>query len=117
MASATPVYCKLHRSVPRYVRCEHCSAEFVYDLSRIGYGEAGYGLLADQATADRQAFETACADLAKQLDTGVEAVPCPECFKYQAHMIVAARQVQWGWVRGLGAQALLWLRFAVVGAI
>ena len=105
------------RAVPRHVQCEHCGAEFVYNLERAGRGEAGYGLLTDQETVNQRAFEAACVDLAKEIDTGVEAVPCPACFKYQAHMAEAARQIQWGWVRGLGGQALLYLPFAVVGAI
>jgi hypothetical protein len=99
------------------VRCEHCGAEYVYHLSRTGIGEAGFGLTGDQATANQRAAEAAFADLVTALETGTEAVPCPECFKYQAHMAEAARKIQWGRVRGLGGQALGWLPIVTVGAV
>ena len=105
------------RSVPRHVRCEHCAAEYVYHLSRTGIGEAGYGLTDSQETVNMKAAQAAFADLDREIDTGCEAVPCPACFKYQAHMVEAARKVQWGWVRGIGGQALGWGPILMVGAV
>ncbi|MBN9122508.1 MAG: hypothetical protein J0I06_25745 [Planctomycetes bacterium] len=105
------------RAVPRHVRCEHCGAEYVYHLSRVGIGEAGYGLTDSQEVVNQKAANAAFADLWRELDTGAEAVPCPACFKYQAHMTAAARAVQWGWVRGVGGQALGWLPVLTVGAV
>lgn len=114
---ATVTTFSVSRSVPRHVRCEHCSAEYVYHLARTGIGEAGYGLTDSQETVNVKAANAALADLWRELDTGCEAVPCPACFKYQAHMTEAARRVQWGWVRGLGGQALGWGPILMVGAV
>jgi hypothetical protein len=114
---ATVTTFSVSRSVPRHVRCEHCGAEYVYHLSRTGIGEAGYGLTDSQEMVNMKAANAAFADLAKEIDTGCEAVPCPACFKYQAHMTEAARKVQWGWVRGIGGQALGWGPILMVGAV
>ena len=114
---ATVTTFSVSRSVPRHVRCEYCGAEYVYHLERTGVGEAGYGLTDSQEMVNVKAANAALADLAKEIDTGVEAVPCPACFKYQAHMTDAARKIQWGWVRGLGGQALGWLPILMVGAV
>lgn len=105
------------RSMPRHVRCEHCNQEYVYRLTRTGMGESGYGLSDDQATADVKAANAALADLWREIDTGADAVPCPWCYKYQAHMTAAARAIQWGWIRGLGTQGLAWSPLIVIGAI
>jgi hypothetical protein len=105
------------RAVPRHTRCEHCGEEYVYNLERSGVGESGYGLSDSQDAANQKAAAAAVADLARELDAGVEAVPCPACFKYQAHMTEAARQEAWGRVRAVGSHALTWLPvLAVVGA-
>jgi hypothetical protein len=80
------------RTVPRYVRCEHCGAAFVYELTRVGCGEG-------PQAAPSVAVERSVADLEKELTTGAEAVPCPQCFMYQAHMTAAARRIQWRWFK------------------
>jgi hypothetical protein len=117
MFHAAAMCVQTSRAVPRHVRCEHCGAEYVYHLERMGVGQAGYGLTADQETVYQRAVEAAFVDLVRELETGTEAVPCPACFKYQSHMTEAARRVQWGWVRGLGGQALAWLPIIAVGVV
>jgi hypothetical protein len=92
--------------VPRHTLCEHCGAEFVYHLERTGVGTSGFGISDTQETADAKAVQAAHVDLWRELDTGAEPVPCPECFKYQAHMTAAARAERWGRVRHYGGQAL-----------
>ncbi len=94
------------RAVPRHTLCEHCGAEFVYHLERTGVGTSGFGLADSQEVADAKAVQAAHVDLWRELDTGAEPVPCPECFKYQSHMTEAARAERWGRVRHYGGQAL-----------
>jgi hypothetical protein len=106
MFHAAPIIVSVSRTVPRHVRCEHCGAEYVYELTRTGIGQAGHGFEKDEATIHKWAVEAAFADLTKELDTGAEAVPCPACYKYQQHMTAAARKLEWGWVRGMGGWLL-----------
>ena len=112
-----PIIVSFCRTVPRHVRCEHCRAEYVYELTRTGYGQAGHGFEKDEATIHKWAAEAALKELAKQLDTGAEAVPCPACRKYQAHMTEAARAIRWGWVRGTAGMALSSLPVITVLAV
>jgi hypothetical protein len=107
LETCPPVYTTVSRVVPRHVCCEHCGANFIYEMTRMGYGEAPGVLVNGQLAASPLAVERALADLAKELAAGAEAVPCPQCLKYQRHMTAAARKVQWGWVRHIGGQALV----------
>lgn len=117
LTTSVVTYAVTH-AVPRHTLCEHCGAEFVYHLERTGVGEGGYGLSASQEAAHERAVQNAHVDLRRELDTGAEAVPCPECLKYQSHMTEAARAEQWGHVRRFGGQALAALPvLAVLGAL
>src|SRR5262249_25129654 len=104
---AAPVLVSATRTVARHVSCEHCETAFVYEMTRTGYGESRDERLEDMPAAHARATEAAFAALDEALATGAEAVPCPNCLKYQRHMFAAARQVQWGWLRGLGSQGLV----------
>lgn len=115
--TAAPVCTTVDRTVPRYVLCEHCGEEYVYELNRTGYGEAGFGLTSDQNQVYVWAVRAAWVDLDRKLATGAEAVPCPSCHKYQRHMLPAARALRWGWVRRLGGQALVALPIVAVAAV
>lgn len=118
MLTTSVVTYAVTRAVPRHTLCEHCGAEFVYHLERTGVGEGGYGLSASQEAAYEKAVQNAVADLWRELDTGAEAVPCPECFKYQSHMTEPARAERWGRARHYGGQALAALPvLACLGAL
>lgn len=117
MLDTAAVCTTVSRTVPRHVWCEHCGEEYVYELTRTGYGEAGLGFKGDQQQVYMWAVEAAYADLSKLLAAGVEAVPCPACHKYQRHMLPAARALRWGWVRRLGGHALLALPVVAVLAV
>lgn len=106
MLNTSVVTFAVTRAVPRHTLCEHCGAEFVYHLERTGVGTSGFGISDTQEVADAKAVHAAHADLWRELDTGAEPVPCPECFKYQAHMTEPARAERWGRVRHYGGQAL-----------
>ncbi|HSQ54522.1 MAG TPA: hypothetical protein VLM40_02165 [Gemmata sp.] len=106
MYTYNPVYHTITRTVPRFVRCEHCGEGFIYELARAGYGEAGHGITGDRESVCRLAYERAIKDLDRELAGGAEAVPCPKCLKYQEHMLAAARKLQWGWLRGLAGWAM-----------
>jgi hypothetical protein len=106
MLTTSVVSVAVTRAVPRHTLCEHCGAEFVYHLERTGVGTSGFGLSDTQEVADAKAAQAAAVDLWRELDTGAEPVPCPECFKYQSHMTEAARAERWGRVRHHGGQAL-----------
>src|SRR5262245_40528563 len=114
---AAPMFVSATRTVARHVSCEHCETEFVYEMTRTGYGESKYDRLEDMAVAHARATEAAFVARDEALATGAEAVPCPNCFKYQRHMFPAARQVQWGWLRGLGSQGLVALPVVAMLAV
>jgi hypothetical protein len=105
------------RTVPRYVRCDHCGANFIYELTRTGCGEGPQIMVEGQITTSRDAVERSIADLERELATGAEAVPCPRCFQYQQHMTAAARRVQWGWMKRLAGQALVAMPVVAVLAV
>jgi hypothetical protein len=115
--SCPPVYFSIGRTVPRYVRCEHCDSNYIYELTRVGVGEAEGMLINKELVASPLAVERAMADLRRELAHGNEAVPCPECYLYQKCMTAEARRIQWGWIRRIGGQALLALPIVTVLAV
>ncbi|MGN6369172.1 MAG: hypothetical protein ACTHN5_12995 [Phycisphaerae bacterium] len=63
----------------KQVSCEKCTAEFFYELTRIGVGKgsAPYGI--GQKSARQRAEKAAQKNLAQKLERDVELVPCPNC--------------------------------------
>ncbi len=112
-----PIYVSVSRVAPRHVRCEHCENEFIYELARVGLGGAAADGVADETTLYERAYQIAYAWFEHRLPDQVEAVPCPKCLKYQSHMYPAARDLRWGWVRGLGSQGLAIMPIVCVLAV
>jgi len=64
-------------SVLKKVQCETCGFSYEYTLERTALGK--YSGSADKATAAKLAEEDAAAHLKKDLETGCDIKPCPEC--------------------------------------
>lgn len=94
------------RTVPRHVRCEHCGAEYVYELTRTATGEAGWGLESNEDVVKGWAVDAAFKNVAAAVDSAADAVPCPACLKYQSHMLPAARRLRWGWAGRLAENSV-----------
>lgn len=78
--------------VVRNVRCERCAHDYGYRITRMAKGSATSWLFLDNDGARATAWEEAEAGLARALEEGEEAVPCPECGWYQQRMIPLARR-------------------------
>jgi hypothetical protein len=84
----------------KVVRCEACGRHYAYALHRTGRGhdkgEVGLGW------TNQVALAKAKANLQKQLDTGIDVIPCPACGWYQSSMIPAARRRHCLWMYYFG---------------
>ena len=76
----------------KFVRCEHCSAEYVYVMERETtgafsrmnvFGETMFGIDNEAAAHAKSAAEET---LAAVLDNDFDPVPCPACGHYQRYM-------------------------------
>lgn len=68
------------------VSCEHCPADYAYEVKREGHGSGRSVLFLDNDGARSRAASEAEQDLERQLERAVEAVWCPGCGKYQSEM-------------------------------
>jgi hypothetical protein len=91
--------------VPKLVKCEGCSLEYVYYLERVALGRADSLLFLDTEGAQGRAQEQARVRLLTALMKACEPVPCPGCGHVQEHMVPRARQGRRRWM----AQAALYL--------
>jgi hypothetical protein len=78
-------------TVRKWVRCEHCAAEFVYLMQRTVAGSGFIVLSIDGARASQRAQATAERQLEKSLEHDFELVPCPSCGSYQSYMVERLR--------------------------
>ena len=91
----------------KLVLCESCGAEYFYLLSRTGSGSGTSVLFLDNAgAADRAELESQ-RDLENQLNSSIDAVPCPKCGLYQANMIPEIRGGLYWWMIGVAAACFL----------
>jgi hypothetical protein len=88
------------------VKCEHCQAEYFYELARIvkGTGHAVYGI--GKKAARERAKAAAERKLEKLLDTEREAVPCPDCSWVHSDMARDLRRYRYRWMTILGIVCL-----------
>ncbi len=83
---------------PKLVQCEKCAYEYVYFMSRKGYGEARSLMFLDNKGAANRATDQARERLAYKLDHSCDPVPCPACGWYQENMVARARHLRYGWL-------------------
>jgi hypothetical protein len=80
------------------VRCEECKRFYAYELERVGCAD-GLGFFGGPGAA---AYRRAEEDLRRKLAEGVEAIPCPNCGRYQADMVPGMRRLHRRWMLYLG---------------
>jgi hypothetical protein len=79
-------------SVVRRVKCEKCPCEYAYELVRRGTGSGTSPYLLNNAGAQDLAQKQASRRLRKQLENGMDPVPCPDCGWYQVEMVAEIRR-------------------------
>src|SRR5262245_23015334 len=98
-------------AVLKLVRCEHCTAEYIYKLERSATGSGTSLLFLDNTGAHDRASTEAASNLRGKLERGVDVVPCPACGWVQSNMTPKARRQQCRWMLNVGAT------LAVVGVV
>jgi hypothetical protein len=90
-------------AVDKTVRCESCHAEYVYRLERSATGSGTSRVLfIDKEEATEQAAAIAQYALRRELQEGIDLVPCPACGWYQSNMITKGRDQHCAWMWLLG---------------
>jgi hypothetical protein len=89
---------KLSGSVPKLVRCEQCSLEYVYLMKRSASGEGTSMLFLDNEGAQARAQSAAERALTTKLDHELDPIPCLACGWYQADMVAEIRKGRLWWM-------------------
>jgi hypothetical protein len=100
---ATDYTSTLSGSVLKFVPCEQCGTEYVYQMERTATGSGTSLLFLDNEGASERASSQAEAQLRRKLERGVDLVPCPRCGWYQQNMIPKARKQYRRWMLNTGA--------------
>jgi hypothetical protein len=85
-------------SVAKFVECENCKGEYVYQMTREEAGSGTSLLFINRGGAKLRAVEEAEALLAEELATACDPVPCPFCGWYQKPMIEQLRKPRLRWL-------------------
>jgi len=101
----------------RAVRCEHCSHEYGYCMTRTVLADSFdvFSMAALRAglrnplSAKRATQETAEEQLREQLAKECDPVPCPSCGWYQADMVAHLQKHYHRWLSSLGKWLLVGL--------
>jgi hypothetical protein len=86
----------------KHVQCEDCGTDYYYRMMRDALGGATSWLFLNQQGAQAAALRKAKEKLEKQLSQESDPVPCPQCGRFQQHMIAYARREYLPWMRGAG---------------
>jgi hypothetical protein len=89
-------------TLPKVVKCEQCGQVYFYLLQRQGTGSKFSPLFLNETGAADRALVAAQVDLARQLESEVDPVPCPACGWYQRDMIPVLRAAYGSWMSGTG---------------
>jgi hypothetical protein len=90
--------------VLKHVRCEKCSTEFDYELSRSAAGQGSAPYMIGQDSAQQSAAAAAQRNLQVRLEHEVELVPCPKCRWVNDAAIRIFRRTRhrgWNWLAAL----------------
>src|SRR5688572_20468934 len=85
-------------SVPKFVRCEQCGFEYVYELTRRASGQGTSFLFLDNEGAESAAHAAAHQALVAKLEDAIDPVPCLGCGHYQADMVALLRRRYLRWM-------------------
>jgi hypothetical protein len=94
-------------SAVKAVHCENCSCEFVYQMTRQTQGSGFSVFFLDNAGARYRASRQAEKRLKRVLESDCSPVPCPDCGRYQTHMLPAIRRTYCRWMFLLGLWTLV----------
>jgi len=89
------------------VHCQMCGCDFVYPMRRQAQGTGHSPLWLDNKGATGRAEQAAQENLAKKLATEINAVPCPDCGRYQADMVTKLKKSKWRWMVVVGWLAII----------
>jgi hypothetical protein len=91
--------------VPQMVECAHCGCRFVYEKTVSASGCAETSILSGDEAAKAAAAQSARDHLDCQLrnrDGFFDAIPCPECYRYQPYMFKTLGQQKYDTLGCLG---------------
>lgn len=91
----------------KQVTCEKCGCEYVYQIARRTTGTASSAASLTLKRAQEKAHLRAQKNLRRELEKGVEVVPCPCCSRIQDHMFRMARATFRIWLRWAGTAAMV----------
>lgn len=74
------------------VRCERCGCEYAYYMRRSGSGQETVWIGSASQGQRQAAANGAHISMQRQLETGVDPAPCPDCGWFQAPMVEALRR-------------------------
>ena len=92
----------MRASVLRFVVCEQCGCEYVYQMEREASGAATSMLFLDNAGAGERAENKAEAELRTKLESECDPVPCLNCGWYQPEMLPGLRESHHWWMSVVG---------------
>ena len=107
--------CTITGGKQKFVDCEQCKQQYVYQMVREAQGRASSLYFLDNEGAEGRAKINAQAELEKRLKNDFDLVPCIYCGWYQANMVAKFRGQYRLWVYWLGL-AFLSLA-AICGAV
>ncbi len=87
--------------------CENCGQRYSFSLRRAAVAGSTSILFLNNRGAKARAVDRAEQELQRKLVRAVEAVPCPHCGWYQAHMIPKLRRRHLLWMKNAGIVSLV----------
>jgi hypothetical protein len=89
------------------VKCESCSAHYIYKMERQAEGQGNSLLFLDNDGAKQRASDEAEQKVRQKLKDEFDTVPCPKCGCYQEAMAQVVRGRRFAFLRWLGIAAIV----------